>query len=175
MIALLTNKIPDPTGWHVSTKMDGARAIWTGTSLVSRTGHDFRPPAWFVAGMPRHRMDGELWMGNGTFPQLVGTLQRHGSDWQGIGFHVFDLAESGTVEDRIARLDDIELPGHVRRVSHELCTGMDDLDQRERSVVSAGGEGLVIRRPGSPYRPGRAGDVVKIKRIFPDLDRSILD
>jgi DNA ligase-1 len=173
MIALLTNEIPDPTGWIVSTKMDGCRAVWTGYALISRNGHEWHPPAWFTKGMPRHRLDGELWMGNGTFPQLVSTLQRHGSDWHGVGFHVFDLAESGTIEERIARLESIELPAHVHRVTHELCGGMHDLDKRERDVVAAGGEGLVIRRPGSPYRPGRAGDIIKIKRLQPDTDRSL--
>jgi DNA ligase-1 len=173
MIALLTTEIPDPTGWLVSIKMDGCRAVWTGNALISRNGHEWKPPAWFTAGMPRHRLDGELWAGNGSFPQLVSTIQRHGSDWHGVGFHVFDLAEHGTVEDRIARLESIQLPAHVHRVRHELCGGIHDLDRRERDVVEAGGEGLVIRRPGSPYRPGRAGDLVKIKRIHPDLDRSL--
>jgi ATP-dependent DNA ligase len=41
----------------------------------------------------------------------------------------------------------------------------------EVAVVNAGGEGLVIRRPGSPYRPGRIGDVVKVKRLTVDVDR----
>ena len=173
MIALLTNEVPDPTGWLVSIKLDGCRAIWTGYALVSRAGHDYRPPAWFTAGMPKHRLDGELFMGNGSFPQLVSTIQRHGSDWLGVGFHVFDLAETGSVEDRIARLESIKLPDHVHRITHDVCGGIHDLDKRERDVVAAGGEGLVIRRPGSPYRPGRAGDVVKVKRLHPDLDRSL--
>jgi len=85
----------------------------------------------------------------------------------------FRIAEPGTVEERIARLESIELPAHVHRVTHELCGGMHDLDKRERDVVAAGGEGLVIRRPGSPYRPGRAGDIIKIKRLQPDTDRSL--
>jgi ATP-dependent DNA ligase len=41
----------------------------------------------------------------------------------------------------------------------------------EAAVVNAGGEGLVIRRPGHLYRPGRAGDVVKVKRRIEDMDR----
>jgi DNA ligase-1 len=175
MIALLTNQIPDPTGWLVSVKMDGIRTIWQGEHFMTRNGHILKAPAWFTAGMPQHRLDGELWMGNQSFPQLVSTIQKSGSQWAGVGFHVFDLAEAGTVEERIARLESIELPAHVHRVQHELCAGMNDLDKREREVVEAGGEGLVIRRPSSLYRPGRAGDVVKVKRLVRDLDRSILD
>jgi ATP-dependent DNA ligase len=45
------------------------------------------------------------------------------------------------------------------------------LDEMENSIVRNGGEGVVIRRPGSKYRPGRCGDVIKVKRLVADLDR----
>jgi ATP-dependent DNA ligase len=47
-----------------------------------------------------------------------------------------------------------------------------DLDAEESAVVEGGGEGLVIRHPDSHWRPG---GFTKIKRIFPDLNRSQLD
>jgi len=46
-----------------------------------------------------------------------------------------------------------------------------EMDCMENLVVHSGGEGLVIRRPQSQYRPGRMGDVIKIKRITADIDR----
>jgi DNA ligase 1 len=169
---LLTSSIPsDVSDWWVSEKYDGIRAIWDGKNLLTRHGKRLNPPAWFTAGLPARRLDGELWMGRGTFARLQANLLTKGSDWTGIGFHIFDLAEAGTFEDRYAALQCLPLPGHAVCVSHELCTGMDDLDSRERDVVAAGGEGLVIRRPGCKYRPGRAGDVVKIKRLHADLER----
>jgi len=169
---LLTSDIPaDPTGWWLSIKMDGCRAIWTGTRLLSRHGRQFAAPQWFTAGLPAHRMDGELWMGNGAFGELVGAIQRKGSDWRGVRFMVFDLAEAGTFEERTVRLANIPLPPHVHRVHHRLCAGNADLDATERAVVGAGGEGLVLRRPGCPYRPGRIGDVVKVKRLSIDIER----
>jgi len=156
----------------MSEKFDGFRAIWNGEEFISRQGKVFAAPAWFKAGMPDVRLDGELWMGRGTFNELLSTTRRKAGDWSGVRFMVFDLADMDlTVEERIARLAEIPLPGHAVIVEHRKCEGASDLRAFERDIVEAGGEGAVIRRPGSPYRPGRCGDVVKIKRLVADIDR----
>jgi DNA ligase-1 len=171
--ALLTTDIPDPAGWWVSTKLDGVRMIWTGSALLSRSGRRLLAPQWFTEALPRCRMDGELWMGNESFNRLVSALQTKGGSWTGVEYHVFDLAEAGTFEERMDRLAKIPLPAHVHIVPHRVCTGMADLDRTEREVVEHGGEGCVIRRPGSLYRPGRSGDIIKIKRLVKDVEHSI--
>ncbi len=172
---LLTSEIPsDVTGWWVSEKYDGVRAIWTGTRLLTRNGKDLRPPAWFTAGLPAVRLDGELWMGRGTFPALVATLQRKGSDWAGVRYMVFDLAEAGEFEDRFRRLvslSDMGAIGAADVAPQYLLRGNWALDMWEQSIVDGGGEGCVIRRPGCLYRPGRMGDVIKVKRLVADVDR----
>ena len=168
---LLASEIPaDVTGWWVSEKLDGIRAIWTGTALLTRNGKRLNAPKWFTDSMPDIRLDGEIWMGRGTFDKLVSTIQRKASDWSGVEFHVFDVQAPGAFEER-QHLLNRQLPRHVRVIPHLECAGHDALDAMEAAVVNAGGEGLVIRRPGHKYRPGRAGDVVKVKRLFPDLDR----
>jgi len=170
---LLTTEIPaDVTGWWASEKFDGVRAIWTGSKLVTRHGKNLNPPAWFIAGLPADvRLDGELWMGRGTFDALRSTIQHKGSDWHGVYFMVFDLADVGTFEERNAALAEIDLPPHCKKVDHlDLC-GHGQLAALESHIVSLGGEGLVIRRPGSEYRPGRSGDVIKVKRLTDDIDR----
>jgi ATP-dependent DNA ligase len=58
-------------------------------------------------------------------------------------------------------------------VTHRQLTSHADLDAMEAEIVANGGEGCVIRRPGSNYRPGRMGDVIKVKRLVSDLDRPI--
>ena len=168
---LLTSDIPNPAGWWVSEKLDGVRAIWTGTRLISRHGKVFSAPKWFTAKLPKGiRLDGELFAGRGNFARVVSAIQTKGGDWQGIEFHVFDLADVGAFEDRYSRLQSLSLPAHVAIVQHRVCGGFDDLDATQATVVAGGGEGLVIRRPGCKYRPGRMGDVVKIKRIVADYD-----
>ncbi len=186
--ALLTSEIPsDVAGWWVSEKYDGVRAIWTGSKLLSRHGKDLKAPKWFTAGLPKnHRLDGELWMGRGTFDKLQTTLQTNGSDWAGVQFMVFDLAEPGSFEDRMKKLNwfsfafagdrSIKVEGckkcnHVKIVEHTKLHGNDHLSAYEQAIVREGGEGCVIRRPGSKYRPGRMGDAIKVKRLVKDCDR----
>ena len=84
----------DVSGYWVSEKLDGVRAYWDGTRLVSRGGHGIRAPAWFVASFPSEPLDGELWMGRGRFEELSGTVRRLESDddvWREVRYLVFDL------------------------------------------------------------------------------------
>jgi DNA ligase-1 len=170
---LLTTDIPeDISGWWVSEKYDGVRAIWDGKNLLTRHGKRLNPPAWFVAELPNVRLDGELWMGRGTFDALRSNIQTKGSNWDGVKFMVFDLAEEGEFEDRNDKLMSMsELPEHVAPVVHFRLSGGDDLSRMEKQIVKGGGEGCVIRRPRSKYRPGRCGDVIKIKRLTKDIER----
>lgn len=168
--ALLTADLPaDVSGWWGSEKYDGVRAIWNGRKLLSRHGKDLKAPPWFTAKLPARRLDGELWIGRGRFDELVSVIQK--GEWLSVKFLIFDLAEAGTVEDRIATLETLTLPRHAQAVKHVALTGHEDLARMERLVVGMGGEGVVIRRPGCLYRPGRAGDVIKVKRLVADVER----
>ena len=53
----------DVTKYLVSEKLDGVRAIWDGATLRFRSGRQVRVPEWFVAGLPKRALDGELWLG----------------------------------------------------------------------------------------------------------------
>jgi len=163
----------NPAGYWMSEKLDGCRCIFTGTRFLTRNGKDFKPPASWLEGMPDCRLDGEIYAGKQSFETLVSTIQKRGSEWEGITFNVFDLAVMGTpIEARLATLAGLSLPPHCRVVQHRLCGGAQDLDDTEAGIVAAGGEGLCLRAPGSHYRPG---NFIKIKRLFPDLNRSHLD
>jgi len=170
--ALLTADLPaDVSGWWASEKYDGVRAIWNGRKLLSRNGKDLNAPAWFTKGLPNRRLDGELWMGRGTFDQLVSVIQRKDSAWEGVRFMVFEIAGEGTFEWRDIELAFLPLPKHCKKVKHHELLSSNHLDEMENSIVRNGGEGVVIRRPGSKYRPGRCGDVIKVKRLVADVDR----
>lgn len=168
------NEIPENiTGWLASPKLDGCRCFWTGNAFASRHGRIFTPPAAWLAGMPACRLDGELYAGIQSFDELVSTIQKRGSEWEGITFQVFDLAQlRQPIESRLATLASLSLPAHCQLVPHRPLTGHDDLDRMEAEIVAAGGEGVCIRPPGSFYRPN---GFTKIKRLFPDLNRSHLD
>lgn len=168
------NGIPaNPDGWLASEKLDGVRCTFTGHAFTSRHGNIFTPPASWFEGMPSARLDGELWMGNGTFDELVSAIQRKRNPWENVRFMIFDLAVMRhPIESRLATLASLPLPPHCQLVPHRPLAGMDDLDAMEADIVAAGGEGLILRAPGSYYAPS---NFRKVKRIFPDLDRSILD
>jgi len=168
--ALLTQSLPeDVSGWWASEKYDGVRAIWNGRKLLSRNGKDLHAPEWFTAKLPNRRLDGELWIGRGRFDELVSCIQK--GEWLTVKFLIFDLAEVGTVEARMLALKSLRMPRHALPVQHVALQDHDDLDRMERIVVGMGGEGVVIRRPGCKYRPGRCGDVIKVKRLVADVDR----
>jgi DNA ligase-1 len=163
----------DPAGWILQEKFDGAFVRWTGTAYLSRNGHRFSPPAaWFI-GMPATMIDGELWTQRGDFDGLVSAIQRKRDPWAGVSFVAFDVPVLRVpFSRRVAMLSRLCLPPWVKLAASRVCLSAADLDAEEAAVVSANGEGLVIRHPDSCYR---CGDFVKVKRLFPDLDRSIID
>ena len=89
--------------YWVSEKLDGVRAYWDGVQLVSRSGIPFNAPGWFTAGFPGVPLDGELWMGRGTFDAVSAAVRRrtpYPQEWKKIRFMVFDLPESDAIFDR---------------------------------------------------------------------------
>ena len=61
----------DYTGWYAAEKREGVRAIWTGTTFVSRTGKEFKnvPKTHFNDKLPRHiKLDGDFWY---VFPKVT--------------------------------------------------------------------------------------------------------
>jgi len=62
----------DVSRYLVSEKLHGVRAIWDGKSLRFRSGNEVHAPRWFVDGLPKQSLDGELWMGRGSFEKHSG-------------------------------------------------------------------------------------------------------
>jgi len=50
----------------MSEKLDGIRAYWNGTHLISRDGKIIYAPKWFTKNYPPFEIDGELWTKIGT-------------------------------------------------------------------------------------------------------------
>lgn len=157
--------------YWVSEKLDGVRARWNGEALVSRGGNRFNAPNWFTEGFPQVPLDGELWMGRGTFERLSGAVRRRIPDddeWRAIRFMVFDLpANPAPFDERLQRLrvmfetgvsPRISLVEQFRVADHEAL--METLAR----VVDGGGEGLMLHRGSSLYTGGRTDDLLKVKR-----------
>ena len=160
----------DVTQYWVSEKLDGVRAYWDSEALYSRQGNRFHVPAWFVKEFPKTPLDGELWMGRGTFETLSGIVRRKkpdDEDWRNIRFMVFDLpANSADFDGRLRRLKKIFSaiqPPQIGLVEQFRVGNSAELKASLRRVVSQGGEGLMLRKADSRHKAGRSNDLLKLK------------
>ena len=153
----------NPRGYWMSHKMDGVRAIYDGTNFISRNGKTFPAPESMKRDMPKGViLDGELYGGIGTFQKTVGKVRR--GDWQGLRFMIFDLVADAPTEARQATLKTVPLPSWCEVVEQIQCTDHDHLEDFEDAILEAGGEGVMLRKPGSRYVHGRSDDLLKLKR-----------
>lgn len=162
----------DPTGWWGSEKYDGVRAYWDGKEFLSRTGHAFVAPALFKAKMPPTALDGELWLGRGKFQTCSG-VARGGSpdDWADMKFMAFDVPAFAELplEHRLARLHaEVQLAScpWLHAVGQHKIESASHLRVMLSALETEGGEGIVIRRPGSLYKLGeRTSDWLRVVSV----------
>lgn len=138
-------------GWWLSEKLNGWRAHWDGRMFLTRQGTPYDAPAWFTAGMPSQPLDGELWAGPGSTHDHVNRAVR-GGDWQRLIFRPFDVPIAGTtIEAAQQMLKSLPLPGHAKPVEYRRVKSTTEAKAIMRQIIRAGGEGVILRRPGSPY------------------------
>lgn len=160
----------DFADYRVSEKLDGIRGYWDGEKLLTRSGHVIPAPAWFTAGWPRVPLDGELWAGRGRFSHASSTVRTQTPDddaWRQMRFMVFDLpAAGGPFSERLAALDallaSLQIPW-LQPVKQTRVADRAALKTMLEQVVAQGGEGLMLHRGSSLYRPGRSDDLLKYK------------
>ena len=160
----------DLSRYWVSEKFDGVRAYWDGNDLISRHGNRFDVPAAFTRGFPEQPLDGELWMGRGTFSRMVGLINRHDTGpehWRDVYYMVFDLPRAaGPFDDRLRTLRRLlknhDNP-HLRLVRQLKVPDRAALNRRLEKVIEAGGEGLMLHRGDASYRSYRSADLLKVK------------
>jgi len=160
----------DLSRYWVSEKLDGVRAYWDGRQLITRGGQAIAAPDWFTAGFPTIPLDGELWMGHGTFETLSGTVRRLEPDqeaWRAVSYRVFDLpAMDAPFGERLAALERLlaDSPNpYIAPVEQFRVADHADLMARLETVIAAGGEGLMLHRDDALYRAGRSDDLIKVK------------
>lgn len=170
LLAKVYNHQDNLDDYWVSEKLDGVRAYWDGRRFLSRQGNVYHAPAWFSAGFPDQPLDGELWMGRGTFDTLSGAVRQQVSDdtlWRQIRYMVFDLPEShGLFDQRLARLKQLLAQvdsAYIAPVVQYRVTSRTQLRQRLSEVVGQGGEGLMLHRGDSLYRAARSDALLKLK------------
>jgi DNA ligase-1 len=166
-------------GWWMSEKLDGVRAFWDGKQFISRLGNLFHAPDWFIKGLPSIPLDGELWIGRKKFQRTVSIVRRQDKTdlWKEVRFVVFDAPQvNDPFERRLKAIADLfvgkALP-HVVAHEHALCKNLEHLRAELARVEALGGEGLMLRQPGSSYEAGRSATLLKVK-TFKDAEATVI-
>lgn len=154
----------------VSEKLDGVRAVWDGATLRFRSGRPVPAPAWFVAGLPKQPLDGELWLGRGRFERLSGIVRREQPDdaeWRQVRYMIFELpGAEGGFRERAETIRQLVAGAGVPWLAAVEQGGVADrpaLQARLEQVLAAGGEGLMLHRIDAPYETGRSDTLLKLK------------
>ncbi|MET3136097.1 DNA ligase-1 [Undibacterium sp. GrIS 1.2] len=164
----------DPALYLVSEKLDGVRALWDGQQLRFRSGKAIHAPAWFIAALPKHAVDGELWMERHSFDRLSAAVRCQepvDAEWKKISYQLYELPNGeGDFAQRYASLQASVAQAGVAwlqvvpqvRVADQVA-----LQQKLNQVVRDGGEGLMLHRADALWQTGRSDVLLKLK---PQLD-----
>ena len=170
-----------------SIKLDGIRCLRVNGQTLSRS---FKPiPNQYVqrmmASLP-DGLDGELVTYNAdgsvrTFNEIQSDIMSEDGE-PNFKFEIFDYVSS-SLDDaflfRYKKLEDLisSLPKFCSLVKHVVLQDAASLERFEEEVVLQGHEGIMTRKPGGPYKCGRATfksqDLIKIKR-FKDSEAEII-
>jgi DNA ligase-1 len=171
--------VTDVRGWWMSEKLDGQRAYWDGKQFWSRLGNLIHVPDWFLAGLPPVPLDGEMWLGRGQFQRTSGLVRRQDKHefWREIKYVIFDApAQDDPFEARLQFLQGLLRRNdlaHVQLLEQKQCQSIDHLRQELEAVEALGGEGLMLRMPGSKYVAGRSATLLKVK-TFHDAEATVV-
>jgi DNA ligase-1 len=169
----------DLTDWWLSEKLDGVRAFWDGHQFTSRRGNLFHVPDWFTAGLPTMPLDGELWLGRKMFQRCVSIVRRQDKSelWRTVRFLVFDLPQvKAPFEERMAEIKEHLASGRpefAEALEQLRCRGTAHLREELARIEAQGGEGLMLRQPGSFYEAGRSNTLLKVKS-FHDAEARVV-
>lgn len=174
-----TNDV-DLSGWWMSEKLDGVRAYWDGRQFLSRQGNVFHAPDWFVERLPETPLDGELWLARKSFQRTVSIVRRQDKSdlWRELSYIVFDApAVSDVFEQRLAAVRDLlarQAADFVQLLEQQPCRDLEHLQAELARIEALGGEGLMLRQPGSHYEAGRSSTLLKVKR-FHDAEATVIE
>ena len=170
--------------YMLSPKLDGHRClIKDGVALTSSLKPFPNMHIQSCIGRPEYNgLDGELIVGDPTSPNVFRDTSSGVRRVMGLPdfkFHVFDIWDSAAgarmrhdlMTERARDLPHVELVEFYNVVDHA------SLDWHETIYIEQGYEGVMLRHPHSPYKPGRStvkeNYLLKVKR-FADAEAEII-
>jgi DNA ligase-1 len=175
-VMLAKNYTPDidPTGYYLSEKLDGIRAVYHNGEFISRTNKPFYAPAWFSDHYPLNIIfDGELFIKRKDFKGIMSTVTKKipiDSEWDKVVYMVFDLPTVKLpFEERYELLknivEEINLSGnmHINYVNQYQIKNKTELDELHGKLTLKGAEGTMLRKSQSSYENTRSSSLLKYK------------
>ncbi len=169
----------DVSQYWVSEKLDGVRARWDGTHLLSRGGYVFTPPEWFTEHFPTIALDGELWIGRKRYEDTASIVRKQfpHEGWRQVRFMVFDLPDhNGTFDERVmtmkslaSQIDSL----YITIIQQRTFSNEEDLRKEWQSVLDIGGEGFMLHKKTARYMPGRSQYLLKFKS-FTEAEATVI-
>jgi DNA ligase-1 len=129
--------------------------------------------------LPNIALDGELWIDRKKFQRTVSIVRRQDKTdlWNEVRYLVFDAPTApGGFEERLSVVQSTLLDHQskfARPHEHELCKDIASLRAELSRVEALGGEGLMLRQPGSRYEVGRSATLLKVKS-FRDAEATVI-
>ncbi len=179
MLAEMYQQGVDVRQYWVSEKLDGVRARWDGHHLISRSGHVFSAPSWFIDGFPDIALDGELWMARGRYEDTSSIVRKKvpHTGWRNIRLMVFDLPEhGGTFDQRLLAmrgLTELANSPYLAVIEQRTVNSNLELQQWLQKVLDQGGEGLMLHRKTAQYVRGRTNNLLKLKPLM-DAEATVI-
>ncbi|WP_372619387.1 DNA ligase [Alteromonas stellipolaris] len=165
--------------YFVSEKLDGVRARWTGTQLLTRNDNVIHAPAWFTQNWPNVALDGELWTQRSSFEAIASIVLSHTPDerWRAVKMMVFDMPISdvpfasrlSTMESLVRGADSNSLA----TIPQFTLSSQRLLEAKIDEVTAKGGEGLMLHHKAAFYQSGRSNQLLKAKR-YSDAEAKVI-
>ncbi len=154
----------------VQYKLDGQRAIWTGKSLLSRTGKVINSVDHIIDKLEslfrNQPLDGELYLHGKSLQEILSDTRRTVNiNENKIQYHIYDIPIKAEFKDRLDILNSLKFPKEFIKVDTWTLNKIDYLD----NIGFDGYEGLILRNGAGYYKFGkRSSDLLKFKPFQDD-------
>jgi len=168
MLLLGVYKDQNISGWVMSEKLDGIRAYWDGTNLISRGGKIIHAPQWFTKEYPPFAIDGELWSKRSDFDNISSIVRDRipSKKWKVIKHYIFEVPNAkGNLFLRLQKVKPY-IGRHIQLIKQIKIKDKAHLQSFLKSIEAKGGEGVVVRDPNIPYIGKRTNKALKVKSFF---------
>lgn len=162
--------------YFASEKLDGIRARWTGSELMSRGGKRFAAPEWFIKEFPSIPMDGELWSKRGEYQKISSITSRKEphEGWRELRFMVFDLpAMNAMFSERVEVMRQLPKTPFLATIPQRTYADSKGLMNQFEDVIANGGEGLILHHKDASYTNGRSNNLLKLKQ-YEDAEATVV-